>query len=177
METSTVHRKLGFIVSLAVSSAVFIVLWCAARDAEKVLELVRAWEADGPHTTVLGSVRGLLADACWLGPLRPSSQRDPLAECGLSSLRGGGGVGWQDIVSTGRRLACLQRQVQLALDEHEAFAARLLVAAACCLVLLVVCCAFMLRRCWTRRTLPREHEKLPPSREESVECTHFNDVH
>ncbi|XP_050731172.1 uncharacterized protein LOC127005884 [Eriocheir sinensis] len=148
-------------------------LWVDMRITFMVLRLRWKWEAVGPHTSLLGKMRGRLAETSWLGALRPAPPRDPLAECGLLPLGSPGAGGLREAlrlaVHAKGSLDCLQRQIGLALDEHEELAGRLQVVASWGLVLillvLLAACSFLMRKSRTRHCLSEEDVILPASGE------------
>ncbi|XP_050687108.1 uncharacterized protein LOC126980849 isoform X2 [Eriocheir sinensis] len=166
----TLRETLAFVAQLAVGLALYWLLRGAVPDTREVSKLRRAWEASGPQTTVVGKVRGRLADSWWLGPLRPAPLRDPFAECGLLPLGspGAGGLleGLSLQIHSRAILDCLQRQMEVALGEHEAFTLWLQVAAGCGLLFVfLVACSLLLGRSRSRRGLPQE--EAPQEEEEA----------
>jgi len=132
-------------------------LWGVVQDARKLSQTVRAWQAAGHHTTLMGKVRERLATAWWMGPLRLASPRDPLVECGIP-VDGG----WREMlplmVGIKARLSCLERQIQQAEQEHKAFKAKFLVTV-CCLVLVPVFGALLVGWTRARQTLARQQQQ------------------
>ncbi|XP_050727768.1 uncharacterized protein LOC127004246 [Eriocheir sinensis] len=166
----TLRETLAFVAQLAVGLALYWLLRGAVLDTREVSKLRRAWEASGPQTTVVGKVRGRLADSWWLGPLRPAPLRDPFAECGLLPLgspsAGGLLEGLSLQIHSRASLDCLQRQMEVALGEHEAFTLWLQVAAGCGLLFVfLVACSLLLGRSRSRRGLPQE--EAPQEEEEA----------
>ncbi|KAG0706839.1 hypothetical protein GWK47_024285 [Chionoecetes opilio] len=135
-------------VVLVMGVGITLVLRGFVLEADKLRQVMRAWRDAGPHTTVLGKVRRHLA-VSWL-----ASPRDPLAECGFPL-----GDSWGEVlpmvVGSKERLACLERQVQKAEQEHKTFVFWFVlivyVAVVVVFVALVAGCS------WARQTLARHH--------------------
>ena len=133
---------------------VVVSVWDVMLDAHKMSSVVNTWMSEGPHTSLMGKVREHLAAAWWLGPLKVSSAREPLVECGVSV-----GGGWRDVlplmVGLKARLACLESHIQLAQEEHETFITKFVVTV-CCLVLVSVLGTLLACCCWLRKVLVKE---------------------
>lgn len=97
------------LVAVFVALVCFPILWGTVWHV-KVDNILQEWQANGPHTTMLGGLWKGLSAARWLGPLRPRPPRDPLQDCGV---RGG------KLVATRRLGNCLEKQMGKALQEHE----------------------------------------------------------
>lgn len=103
--------------------------------------LVQAWEAEGPHTSVVGQLRARLAALHWLGPLRPNPPRDPFKDCAIPLEDNDWWSFLQRVAAARGRLACLEEHMATARAEHGHLEDRLfslyMVATA---VVIVVCC-------------------------------------
>ena len=92
-------------------------------------QTARAWRAEGPHTTALGTLRRSLRAAWWLGFLRPSAPPDPLQKCKVQAWAEDD-LSWLTdawrLWEAKKRLACLQEETAKARKDHERLKSRVL---------------------------------------------------
>ena len=140
------------------------VLLSLVQDYRKLGEVVRAWEASGPHTTLIGQLRERLASLWWLGPLRLAPPRDPFEECGVAVVHG-----WQEMlplmIGLKSYLSCLEREIEQAQQDYETFANRFVVV-----VLLTLFSVLLVGGTWARLKMARHQETKEVVLEKGTEC-------
>lgn len=120
-------------------------IWAPLLHIWRLQQVAGEWRVAGHHNTLVGRFWESLAAVDWLAP-----SQDPIIECGVPF---GGGLTetLQRLHGAYSYLACLEKEVEQAKQEHLAFWANLLVAAACAasvtmLAALLAACGCLLLR-------------------------------